>query len=110
MPEPAPAQLLTRPLGAPSGLVLAGEQRLELLLQELGVAAALFVQRIQPAHEQQVADLLDGREWVGDAAGPEAVPELVNLGAKNRCQHGPVIPPVVPILPRAPCRGGRSGP
>jgi hypothetical protein len=37
------------------------------------------VQVVQPAQEEQVGDLLDHLERVGDAAGPEGVPDLVDL-------------------------------
>jgi hypothetical protein len=35
--------------------------------------------RLQPFHEQQVGDLLDGGERVADATTPEFVPELVDF-------------------------------
>jgi hypothetical protein len=44
---------------------------------------ALFSRRvwifIQPLDEEQVGELLDDFEGVGDAAGPEDVPDAVNL-------------------------------
>src|SRR6266545_313199 len=87
MAELRPAQLLAGPFLAAACLVLSIEQRRGLLLQELGIAATLFIQRVEPPHEQQVADLLDGGQRVGDAARPEAVPELVDFRANNWCQH-----------------------
>jgi hypothetical protein len=37
------------------------------------------VQVVQAADEQQVGDLLDHLQRVGDAAGPEGIPDLVDL-------------------------------
>lgn len=50
----------------------------EGIARERGVVLALGIQIIEPLHEQQVSDLLDGGERIGDAAGPESVPELVD--------------------------------
>jgi len=38
-----------------------------------------LIQIIHPFHKQEVGNLLNGREGVGDTAGPEFVPELVDL-------------------------------
>jgi len=45
----------------------------------IGIGLLLLVQLVEPFHEQQVGDLLNGGERIGDAAGPEFVPELVDL-------------------------------
>jgi len=45
------------------------------------------VQVIQPAQEEQVGDLLDDFERVGDAAGPEGVPDLVDLALDGAGDH-----------------------
>ena len=37
------------------------------------------MQLVQPLGEQQIGDLLDHRQRVGHAAGPEGVPDLVDL-------------------------------
>jgi len=37
------------------------------------------VQIIQPFDEEQVCNLLDDFEWVGDAARPKRIPQLINL-------------------------------
>jgi len=39
----------------------------------------LLIQLIEPLHEQQIGDLLDGGERIADATTPEFVPELVDL-------------------------------
>jgi hypothetical protein len=42
---------------------------------------------IETLDEEQVCDLLDDFEWVGDAAGPEGVPDGVDLAADSSCEH-----------------------
>src|SRR5207247_8416794 len=103
MAKLAPAQVLTRVLGSLPGLVFPSEQRVEFLLQELGVAALFLVERIQPAHEQEVADLLNRGEGIGDSSGPELVPELVHLRTDRWRQHSVTLPTVLePIWLRGP--------
>jgi hypothetical protein len=46
------------------------------------------VQIVEPALEQQVGDLLDHLDRVGDAAGPKGVPEGIDLVAEFACEHG----------------------
>ena len=48
--------------------------------RELGVLLSFEVELIELLHEQQVGDLFDCRERIGDAAGPEAVPEFIDEG------------------------------
>jgi hypothetical protein len=54
--------------------------------------AALFSSRVcsvvQAADEQQVGDLLHHLHRVGDAAGPEGVPDGVDLAAEFAGEHG----------------------
>jgi hypothetical protein len=38
----------------------------------------ILIQLVEALHEQHLGDLLDGGERIGDAAGPEFVPELVD--------------------------------
>jgi hypothetical protein len=45
------------------------------------------VQVVQPAQEEQVGDLLDHLQRVGDAAGPEGVPDLVDLALDVAGDH-----------------------
>ena len=52
---------------------------LDRLLEPGGLVLLERVQVVEPAQEQQVGDLLDDFERVGDAAGPEGVPDAVDL-------------------------------
>jgi hypothetical protein len=45
------------------------------------------VQVVQPAQEQQVGDLLDDLQRVGDTAGPEGIPDAVDLALEVTCDH-----------------------
>jgi hypothetical protein len=50
---------------------------------------ALFSSRVvQAAQEEQVGDLLDHFNGVGDAAGPEGVPDLVDFAFEVAGEHG----------------------
>jgi hypothetical protein len=53
-----------------------------VLARPFGIGLPFLVQLVEPLHEQQIGDLLDGGEWVADAAAPEFVPELVDLASK----------------------------
>ena len=37
---------------------------------------------IKPAHEQEIGDLFDNFERIGDPAGPEGIPDIIDLGAE----------------------------
>ncbi len=52
------------------------------LAGKFGIGLLFLVQLVETLHEQQIGDLLDGGERVGDAAGPELVPELVDLASE----------------------------
>lgn len=55
-----------------------------------GEARLLFgkrVQVVQPADEQQIGDLLDDLQWVGDATGPERIPDPVDLALELAGYH-----------------------
>jgi hypothetical protein len=45
------------------------------------------VQVVQPAQEQEVGDLFYDFQRVGDAAGPEGVPDLVDLALDGAGDH-----------------------
>ena len=88
MAEVAPAEFLLRaPLAVGRG-VGALEQRGVRIAGPFGPFLALAVGFVQPAQEQQVADLLHRRQRVGDAAGPELVPQGVDLGFDGFGEHG----------------------
>ena len=42
---------------------------------------------IELTHEQQIGELFNHRDGVRDAAGPESVPDLVDLGLESACNH-----------------------
>ncbi len=53
------------------------------------------VQLIQTLEEQQIRDLLDDFEGIGNAAGPEGVPDAVNLAADIAGEHVSSIDEIV---------------
>ena len=57
---------------------------------KFGGGLLLQIEIIQTLHEQEVGNLLDGGERIGDAAAPELVPELVDLAFQFGVvlQHG----------------------
>ena len=56
-------------------------------LQGGGLVLFQRVEVVQALEEQQVGDLLDDFEGIGDAAGPEGIPEGVNFGADFAGKH-----------------------
>jgi hypothetical protein len=78
--ETRPAEVVVGP--APGVLALGEDPARHRLLQDGRLALLQRVRVIQPADEQEVGDLLDDFERVGDAAGPEGVPDGVDLAAK----------------------------
>ena len=46
------------------------------------------MQVVEPLDEEQVGDLLDHFQRVGDAAGPEGIPDVVDLAADFAGEHG----------------------
>ena len=87
--EHAPAQVAIGPAAVLADAILAlgedhpldrlAERRRAVLLALLGV--------IQPTDEQEVGDLLDHLERVGDAAGPERIPHRIDLAPEFTCKH-----------------------
>ena len=59
------------------------------------------LQLVEALDEEQVGDLLDDLERIGDPARPEVVPDAVDLVAQFACQHP---------LPRGPNAGAGSIP
>jgi hypothetical protein len=69
----------------PFAFLMAGEDRWKLSL------LALEVDAFKPLEKKQVGDLLHGHQGIGDARGPETVPELVDFFLDVRCEHGWVL-------------------
>lgn len=51
---------------------------------KLGIGLSLQVELVELFHEEQIGDLLDGGEGIGNASGPEAVPEFIDEGFEFR--------------------------
>ncbi len=86
VPEPRPAQVL---IGAAARVAALGEDAAgHGALQPGALALLQAVQVVQAADEEQVGELLDYLQRVGDAAGPEAVPDAVDLAAEVAGEHG----------------------
>lgn len=78
MLEARPAKVVVE---AALGVLAFGEDS-AFQLREFQAGGFVLLQRMQviePLQEQQVSDLLDDFERVGDAAGPEGISEGVNL-------------------------------
>ena len=60
-------------------LVLREDRLLDGLAGAGGLALPQRVQLVEAFDEQQVGELLDDRQRVGDAAGPHRVPDAVDL-------------------------------
>ena len=84
--EAAPAEigegdaLVGLALGEDPARLIAGDGAGFVVLQRLKI--------VEPADEEQIGDLLDDLQRVGNAARPERVPELVDLVAQFAGQHG----------------------
>ena len=52
---------------------------LDRFLQPSGFVFFQRVQIVEPLDEKQVSDLLDDFQRIGDAAGPEGIPDWINL-------------------------------
>ena len=77
--------LETRPA---QSVLVGGEHRLlDRLPGAGGLVLLARVQLVQPLDEQQVGELLDDRERVRDAAGPQGVPDSVDLGLQLTGDH-----------------------
>lgn len=55
--------------------------------QHVGLVLLAGLDVIETAHEQKVGDLLDHLERIGDAAGPEGIPDLIDLRANFTVEH-----------------------
>ena len=77
MLEARPAEIVA---GATARVVALGEDAaLHRLFEPRGFALLQRVQIVEPFQEKQVGDLLDDFEGIGNAAGPELIPDAVNL-------------------------------
>jgi hypothetical protein len=84
--EPRPAEVVVRPaLGV---LARRKDAALDRLLEPGGLVFFERVQVVEPLEEEQVSDLLDDLQLVGDAAGSEGVPDAVDLVADVAGEHG----------------------
>jgi hypothetical protein len=85
--EARPAQVVVGVAAPADAVVARGEDPARHRRSEPG-GLVLFqrVQVVQPAQEEQVGDLLDHLERVGDAARPEGVPDLVDLTWRRRAR------------------------
>ena len=77
--ETRPAELV---VGEALGILALGEDAaLDRLFQAGGFELFQGVELVQAAQEKEIGDLLDDFKGVGDAAGPEGVPNAVDLAA-----------------------------
>jgi hypothetical protein len=73
----------------PAELVLCGGEDgvLDGLLEAVGLVFLEGVELVEALDEEQVGELLDDGEWIGDAAGPQGVPDAVDFGFDFACYH-----------------------
>ena len=81
------------------------------LAEAVGLVLFKSMGVIQPAHEQEVSDLFDHFERIGDATRPKGIPYIVDLGAKFAGQHNtPEIHISRVAIPSISKRAKHSGP
>ena len=87
--QPGPAHFLISEAATLADLVLTRREyaALNRLLKPISLVLLAGVRLVQPTHEQEIGDLLDHLERIGDAARPECVPHAIDLGAKFASQH-----------------------
>ena len=86
MLEARPAQVVVRP--APGIAALGEDAALHRALEAQGFIFLQGVEVVEALEEEQVGDLLDDFEGIGDATGPEGVPEGIDLGAEFAGEDG----------------------
>jgi hypothetical protein len=86
MPEPAPPQVLVIP--AARVCAIKEDRSLDRFLSGGGLCLGQRLQLVQAAQEQEVGDLLDDLQRVGDPARPEGIPHLVDLDLQRSRHHG----------------------
>src|SRR6266481_1253575 len=91
--QPGPTHLLIGEAATLTYLVLTRREYppCDRLLKTVSLVLLASMRLVQPAHEQQVGDLLDHLERVGNATRPKGIPDPVNLGAKFPRQHATPI-------------------
>src|ERR1700694_2143823 len=82
--ESRPAHVLVR-LAA---LILAvrKDAPLQRRTQRSGLALLNFLHFVEAFDEDQIGDLLDDLERIGEATGPEIIPDAVDLAAQFTCE------------------------
>ena len=69
-------------------VLLRGENGiLDGLLEAVGLVFLEGVKFVQPLDEEQVGELLDNGERIGNTAGSEGVPDAVDFGFDFACDH-----------------------
>jgi len=91
--EVRPGQVLVGAAAVLADVVLAfgKDAALHGLVEPGGFVLGQRVQVVQAAEEEEVGDLLHHLQGVGDAAGPEGVPDAVDLGFDCAGDHGVVL-------------------
>lgn len=85
MLEAGPAEILVR---APFWVGASGEDAaLHRPAEARGFALLQRVEVVEPFQEQEIGDLLNHLQRVGNPAGPEAIPDPVDLVAEFASQH-----------------------
>ena len=84
--EPGPLELFPGH-GAVSHLDLSGKNALVGQAQHGTLLGPQVVRLIQVVDEHEVGHLLHHVQGVGDAAGPEGLPEAVDFVSQFACQH-----------------------
>ncbi len=74
--------------GPAEAILFGGEYGvLDGFLEAIGLVLPEGVEFIQPLDEEQVGELLDDGERIGDAAGPQGVPDAVYFGFDFASDH-----------------------
>ena len=94
MLEARPAQVL---VGLAALVLALGEDApLDRLAERGGLALLQLLHLVEALDEDQVGDLLDHLQRIGQPARPEVVPDAVDLVAQFTRQHPPLLPRALP--------------
>ena len=74
-------------------LALGEDAPLDRLAERGGLALLQLLHLVKALDEDQVGDLLDHLQRIGEPARPEVVPDAVDLVAQFACQHSGGSPP-----------------